>query len=119
MSIRRNCRELVTKLISFKLSELDKNTFQVKKTSIDKAEAAQLLSQHIGKTIKQAFNLIKGEDVIETQIEIANLEHAGRSAMAWVPEGYDGKTHYGLLAAATIPALAILAVAVALVFGIR
>jgi superfamily II DNA or RNA helicase len=64
--------ELVTKLINYKLNELDKDTFQVKKTSIDKAEAAQLLSQHIGKTIKQAFNLIKGEDILETQIEIAN-----------------------------------------------
>lgn len=64
--------ELVTKLINYKLNELDKDTFQVKKTSIDKAEAAQLLSQHIGKTIKQAFNLIKGEDVLENQIEIAN-----------------------------------------------
>ncbi len=64
--------ELVTKLINFKINELDKDVFQVKKTSIDKAEAAQLLSQHIGKTIKHAFTLIKGEDVIETQIEIAN-----------------------------------------------
>jgi superfamily II DNA or RNA helicase len=64
--------ELVTKLINYKINELNKDTFQVKKTSIDKAEAAQLLSQHIGKTIRQAFNLIKGEDVLETQIEIAN-----------------------------------------------
>lgn len=64
--------ELVTKLINFKINELDKDTFQVKKTSIDKAEAAQLLSQHIGKTIKHAFTLIKGDDVVETQIEIAN-----------------------------------------------
>lgn len=64
--------ELVTKLINFKINELDKDIFQVKKASIDKAEAAQLLSQHIGKTIKHAFTLIKGEDVIETQIEIAN-----------------------------------------------
>jgi superfamily II DNA or RNA helicase len=64
--------ELVTKLINLKINELDKDTFQVKKTSIDKAEAAQLLSQHIGKTIKHAFTLIKGEDVLETQIEIAN-----------------------------------------------
>lgn len=64
--------ELVTKLINFKINELDKNTFQVKKISIDKAEAALLLSQHIGKTIRHAFTLIKGEDVIETQIEIAN-----------------------------------------------
>ncbi len=64
--------ELVTKLISYKLNELDKDTFQVKKTSIDKTEAAQLLSHHIGKTIRQAFSLIKGEDILETQIEIAN-----------------------------------------------
>jgi superfamily II DNA or RNA helicase len=64
--------ELVTKLISIKLNELDKNTFQVKKVTIDKAEAAHLLSQHIGVTIKRAFNLIKSDDVLETQIEIAN-----------------------------------------------
>jgi superfamily II DNA or RNA helicase len=64
--------ELVTKLINYKLNELDKDTFQVKKTPIDKAEAAQILSQHIGKTIRHAFTLIKGEDVLETQIDIAN-----------------------------------------------
>lgn len=64
--------ELVTKLINHKLNELDKDTFQVKKTPIDKAEAALILSQHIGKTIKHAFTLIKGDDIIETQIEIAN-----------------------------------------------
>ena len=64
--------ELVTKLISHKLIELDKDVFQVKQTPIDKAEAAQILSQHIGKTIRHAFNLIKTEDVLETQIEIAN-----------------------------------------------
>ena len=64
--------ELVTKLINHKINELDKEIFQVKKTSIDKAEAAQLLSQHIGKTIKHAFALVKGEDILEKQIEIAN-----------------------------------------------
>lgn len=64
--------ELVTKLINIKLNELDKDTFQVKKVTIDKAEAAHLLSQHIGETIKRAFNLIKSDDVLETQIEIAN-----------------------------------------------
>jgi superfamily II DNA or RNA helicase len=64
--------ELVTKLINFKINELDKDTFQVKRTSIDKAEAAQLLSQHIGKTIRHAFTLIKGDDAVEIQIEIAN-----------------------------------------------
>lgn len=64
--------ELVTKLITFKLNELDKETFQVKTTAIDKAEAAQLLSEHIGKTIRHAFTLIKGDNVLENQIEIAN-----------------------------------------------
>ncbi len=53
-----------------------------------------------------------------TQIEIANLEHAGRSAMAWVPEGYDGKTHYDALLGAALPALAILAAAAALLFAV-
>lgn len=64
--------ELVTQLIEFKLNKLDKETFQVKTTSIDKAEAAQILSQHIGKTIRHAFTLIKGDNFLENQIEIAN-----------------------------------------------
>jgi superfamily II DNA or RNA helicase len=64
--------DLVTKLINYQLNELDKDTFHIKKTSIDKAEAAQLLSQHIGKTIKHALTLIKGDDVLDKQIEIAN-----------------------------------------------
>lgn len=64
--------ELVTKLITFKLNELDQETFQVKTTAIDKAEAAQLLSEHIGKTIRHAFTLIKGDNVLENQIEISN-----------------------------------------------
>ncbi len=29
-----------------------------------------------------------------SSIEIANLEHAGRVAMAWSPEAYDGKSSY-------------------------
>lgn len=53
-----------------------------------------------------------------TQIEISNLEHAGRAAMAWVPEGYDGKTHYDALLGAALPALAILAAAAALLLAV-
>ena len=41
--------ELVTKLINFKIDELDKDTFQVKKTSIDKAEAATMIKAIDGK----------------------------------------------------------------------
>lgn len=64
--------ELVTKLVNTKIAELDKNAFQVKTTTIDKAEAAQLLSQHIGNTIKLAFSFIKGDDILEKQIDVAN-----------------------------------------------
>jgi len=67
--------ELVTKLINYKINELDKDTFQIKKTSIDKAEASQLLSQHIGKVIKYALeNLPKQKeiDLIDNQINVSN-----------------------------------------------
>lgn len=46
-----------------------------------------------------------------TQMEINTLEHAGRSAMAWSPEGYDGAVHYGAVLGAILPALGILAAA--------
>lgn len=64
--------ELITKLVSLKLNELEKNEFFIEKTPIDKAEAAQLLSQHISKIIKFAFLQIKGDNALEEQIEIAN-----------------------------------------------
>jgi HKD family nuclease len=64
--------ELVTKLVNHKINELDKTYFQIKKTEIDKAEAAQLLSTHIGKSIRHALTLIKGDDILDTQIDIAN-----------------------------------------------
>ena len=51
-----------------------------------------------------------------TTIDIANLEHAGRAAMAWTPEGYDGRAHYGAVLAAMLPALGILGVAAGLLF---
>jgi superfamily II DNA or RNA helicase len=67
--------ELVTKLINYKLNELDKDSFQVKKTSIDKVEAAQLLSQHISKVIKYALEILpkdKEIDFLENQIRVSN-----------------------------------------------
>lgn len=46
-----------------------------------------------------------------TQLEINALESAGRSAMAWTPEGYDGVVHYRAVLGAVLPALSILAAA--------
>jgi hypothetical protein len=48
--------------------------------------------------------------------EITTIENAGRTAMAWSPEGYDGATHYSSVLAALTPALFILGVAAALLF---
>lgn len=44
------------------------------------------------------------------QTDIAKLEHAGRAAMAWVPET-DQAARYSLLLTAALPAAGIIAVA--------
>jgi hypothetical protein len=44
-----------------------------------------------------------------TPKEIANLEHASRSALAWVPDSYDGRSHAKALVTAFVPAFGILA----------
>jgi superfamily II DNA or RNA helicase len=64
--------ELVTKLVSLKLEEVNQNTFYVNKATIDKEEAATILSKHLGQTIKTALKSVSGDNQIETQIEIAN-----------------------------------------------
>jgi hypothetical protein len=51
-----------------------------------------------------------------TKSEIARLEDAGRWAMAWVPEGDDGKRHLDTVVAAMVPGLALLVIAAALLF---
>lgn len=53
-----------------------------------------------------------------TQSEISRLEHAGRSAMAWIPEGYDGKRHFDTLIEAMVPGLALLAIAATLLAAV-
>ncbi len=64
--------ELITQLLSRKLEALDKDSFFIKETILDKEEAASILSQHLSSSFKHAFTLIKGENQIEQQIEIAN-----------------------------------------------
>jgi hypothetical protein len=51
-------------------------------------------------------------------VEIAKLEHAGRSAMAWAPEVDERDNRLGLLLAATLPGLGILAVSAALLLAV-
>src|SRR5690606_12936880 len=64
--------ELVTQLVSQKMKELDREQFFINTASIDKEEASALLSQHLSRTIKNALNLVRSENKLETQIEIAN-----------------------------------------------
>ena len=51
-----------------------------------------------------------------TQMEIDAVEHAGRAAMAWSPEGYAGRIHLGAVLGALVPAIGILAAAAAFLF---
>lgn len=64
--------ELVTQLVARKLNQLDEEKFYIKKSPIDKEEAATILSQHLARTIKLAFSAVKTENALEIQIEIAN-----------------------------------------------
>lgn len=50
--------------------------------------------------------------------EIANLEVAGRAAMAWIPDGADRRTNYWGLVAAIVPAAGIIAVAATLLLAV-
>jgi superfamily II DNA or RNA helicase len=64
--------ELITQLINDKLNEIDKDKFFLKKNLIDKEEASGILSRHLSKIVKQAFDLVKGRNRVEEQIKIAN-----------------------------------------------
>lgn len=64
--------ELVTQLVSQKINELDNDQYYINKVTIDKEEASSLLSQHLSRTIKHALDYVRGENQLETQIEIAN-----------------------------------------------
>jgi superfamily II DNA or RNA helicase len=64
--------ELVTQLVSQQLENIDKDVFFINKSVLDKEEASSILSKHLAKTIKSALNYVRGENQIESQIEIAN-----------------------------------------------
>lgn len=64
--------ELVTKLVAQHLENINKDVFYINKSILDKEEASLFLSKHLAQTIKNALNLIKGDNQIEVQIDIAN-----------------------------------------------
>ena len=64
--------QLVNKLIESKLKTVDREQFFVKDSTIEKSEAAKLLSQYLSEVINYALGLITGENSIEQQIEVSN-----------------------------------------------
>lgn len=64
--------QLINKLISSKLNEVDRNKFYIEESEIDKSEAARVLSQYLVEVIRYALNSISGDDSIEKQIELSN-----------------------------------------------
>jgi len=62
--------QLINKLISSKLEYLDRDTYFIKSTIIDKQEAAKILSRYLISLIQCGLSLINGD--IEKQIEVSN-----------------------------------------------
>ena len=61
--------EIVTKLVKNKIEQLDRGKFYIKEVSIDQAEASEMLTLRLSQTIKYALNTLKGDNVLEQQIE--------------------------------------------------
>lgn len=64
--------QLINKLVTIKLNAIDKDKFYIKENSLDKSEAAKILSQYLCDVIRFALNTHHGEDSIEKQIELSN-----------------------------------------------
>ncbi len=64
--------EIVTKLVKNKIEQLDPDKFYIKEVHIDKSEASELLTLRLSQTIKYALNTLKGDNILEQQIEISN-----------------------------------------------
>ena len=57
--------QLINKLISSKLNDLDRDAFYISETPIDKNEAAGILSLYLCDVIRLALNLISGDESVE------------------------------------------------------
>ena len=64
--------QIVTKLVKNKIEQLDPDKFYIKEVPIDKSEASELLTLRLSQTIKYALNTLKGDNILEQQIDIAN-----------------------------------------------
>lgn len=63
---------LINQLIRSKIEDLDKNTYYIKETPIDKEEAASILSQYLSAVLHKALRLFPREGALEKQLSLAN-----------------------------------------------
>ncbi len=64
--------QLINKLVSSKLNEVDRHSYFIKETIIDKEEASKYLSNYLGEIIRFALATIPNENNIERQIQLSN-----------------------------------------------
>lgn len=64
--------QLISRLIREKLNGISLESFYIKETKIDKAEAARILSLYLADVTRLAMNLFSGDDKLEKQIQLSN-----------------------------------------------
>ncbi len=64
--------QLITKLVLQKLDQQEKSQYFIQQSPIEKAEAAQILSNYLAKVLQIVLSGITGEDSLEQQIELSN-----------------------------------------------
>lgn len=64
--------QLINRLISSKLKEIDHKSFYIKEVLVDKTEASRILSLYLVNVIRYALNQITGEERLEKQIALSN-----------------------------------------------
>jgi len=64
--------QLINKLVSSKLNEIDKNQFYIQDYTLDKAEASQVLSRYLQDVMLIALNNIVGDNSLEQKIILCN-----------------------------------------------
>lgn len=64
--------QLINKLILSRLNELDRDSFYIEETKVDKAEASRVLSHYLCEIIRFALNVVTGDDSFQKQVELSN-----------------------------------------------
>jgi superfamily II DNA or RNA helicase len=64
--------QLISKVVSSRLKQFQKDKFYVKETPLDKEEAASVLTQYLARVVKVALSSLAGDEGIARQINLSN-----------------------------------------------